>query len=291
MWETSRRWLVGGAAVVGVVFLLGLAWGRLAAPKAEPPDAGLRGGTVRGGPAAPEQQPTVPATPYPLPGPVVHDSGQTAAPAPSQGANTVPQAPDPYASKPGPAPQGQMPSDVEAYLRWLARVDLSRVQLDKEAEDVMGQTLPLLMTGGMGVDPDPSPSSPLSRRAPEFSRWAGRVSSLEQSFRSLQGLDAHWQRLGVLGSVHVPSQCSVLHSFYGRALGVEAGMARELAAAMASNQMDRVTKQMQSSRTAQDVLERADTEFGAVCSLYKVPQFYHIQVVPGTTQPQSVLPH
>lgn len=184
-----------------------------------------------------------------------------------------------------------MPSDVEAYLRWLAQVDVSRTQVDKDYEGSTAQMLPLQMTGGMGNDADTSQSSPAAKAVSGFNQWATRLRDLDRAFRSLQGLDVWWRRLGVPGAPHVPDQCGALHSYYGRALGVETGAARELAAAMASNQMDRVTKQMQSSRTAQDVLERADTEFGAVCSFYKVPQFYRIQVVPGTTQLPSVLPH
>lgn len=226
-------------------------------------------------PAAPPG-PISPLTPTPQP-----------VPTPSQ-VQTPPQA----------QPQG-MPRDVEAYLRWLAQVDISRAQMEKEAENATTQLLPELLTGGMGIDADTNEQNPLAKHVETFNRWSNRLRNLSQAFTSLQGLPAEhfeslqawWNRLSVPGAAHVPSQCGMLHSYYSQALGMQKGAADEIAAAMAARQIDRVTKQMQTSRDTQGVLERADSEFSAVCTFYKVPQFYHIQIVPGTTPLPPVLPH
>jgi hypothetical protein len=162
--------------------------------------------------------------------------------------------------------------------------------MESEAEAALPGLLAELMTGGMGIDADTVETNPVQKHAATFQQWYQRLTQLEGNFRNLRGLREVMQAVGAPGEPRVPSQCGMLHSYYGQAIATQSGSARELAAAMAAGQMDRVTKQMGASRRTQELLNRSDAEFGAVCELYKVGQFYRIKVVPGETQLPSVLP-
>ena len=47
---------------------------------------------------------------------------------------------------------------------------------------------------------------------------------------------------------------------------------------------------MGASNRAQELMGRADAEVGRVCAVYKVPQWFHIGVTPGTTPLPPILP-
>lgn len=191
------------------------------------------------------------------------------------------------APRPG---ETRMPPDVLAYLRWLAQVDTTRSEMESQAEAEVPGLLADLMTGGLGMDVDEVQESPVKRHAGTFERWYRRLTRLQQGFQNLEGLDRVMASLGVSGPPRVPAQCRMLHSFFGQALNSQTGAAREVAAAMAAQDISRVTQQMGASRRTQELLNRADAEFGAVCELYKVGQWYHIKVVPGTVTLPPVLP-
>ncbi len=220
------------------------------------------------------------------------------APTKSMGDNMVvappPKAPEnPVQAPPPQQPQQEkMPADVMAYLRWLAQVDTSRSAMESDGLAEMPKHMARVIdpTGELFADAATGEPNPTAKPAADFDRWYQRLARLQRGFQNLEELQRFQADLGVPGPARVPRQCAMLHNFFGQGLDAQTGAARELSSAIAALDMSRVTKQMDASRRTQELLNRADAEFGAVCELYKVGQFYRIKITPGQTTLPPVTP-
>lgn len=270
--------LAGGAvalACVGLVFGIA-AWvrGYTAGPSAPAPTPAAQGDSHAA--AAHNSQPPAPRMQSAGP------TGQSGAPPIWQPAPAVPQTPTPSPSPslpPRPNYQGQpqdgstvgMPQSVSAYLTWLIGIDRRRSAVEREAESSVAQIQPTLMTGGMGTDATPAHQpNPPAQPAAAYRRWMQKLADVQLQFRA--------------GAPAVPAECRALQAMYGQALSSQASEAAAVASAMEARDMNRITQQMQVSRSIQETLEAADNEFSRICKSYGIEPRYHIQVVPGTTQ-------
>lgn len=191
---------------------------------------------------------------------------------------------------PAPPPQAQMPPEVYAYLAWLSQKDIDRKQMEDAAQAELPGLMAGMLTGGMGMDADVNEQDPTAKYAQSFKVWNQRLVGLLRSFVALQGLDRAWAQYRAPGPPQVPQQCALLHGLYRQAIELQADSAREIAAAMISKDMNRITKQMASSKRAQGNLQRAEAELGRVCATYRVPQWFHIEATPGDTPLPPMMP-
>jgi len=224
-----------------------------------------------------------------------HGGEFVAAPPPNLGVKPITPAPTPVPSVPSPVAvnkpaEPQMPADVLAYLSWLAQENQHRVELESEGESVLPTLLPQLLTGGLGTDVESREDSPAPEHGKEFEEWSGRLKGLHGHFTHLVGLDDFWRQLRAPGSPHVPQQCVLLHGMYERSLGLQVDAVQQIAAYIVAKDVGGVERQMGASNRAQELMGRADAEVGRVCAVYKVPQWFHIGVTPGTTPLPPVLP-
>jgi hypothetical protein len=202
-------------------------------------------------------------------------------------------APNPQAQPPTPAPPpavNQMPGEVLAYLSWLAQEDITRKSAEDKGEALLPELIPLLMTGGMGMDADTNEQNPLDKHLQSFRYWNQQLAALHQHHRTLEGLGYFWNYYHARGQPHVPEQCSLLHSLYLQHLGVQREAVTEISAGIATKDINRVSKQLQATKVAQDLLRRSDEQVGRVCAAYNVPQWFHVTVTAGETQLPPVLP-
>jgi hypothetical protein len=183
-----------------------------------------------------------------------------------------------------------MPEDVLAYLSWLAQEDIGRARVESEGEAELPSLLPMLMTGGMGMDADTSESNPVPQHTQQFNYWNQKLVALLRHHSTLQDLGYFWTKFHAPGSPHVPESCSLLHSLYQQHVQLQADAVKEIAAGMATKDISRVTKQMEATKRAQDLLRRSDEQFGFICAKYNVQQWYHIKVTPGETPLPATLP-
>lgn len=239
--------------------------------------------------------PRPPVNPLPpmLAGRPPQGNGEPMTPAAPQGGEPPPQAAAPGQAPAAPEapPQPQMPPEVLAYLRWLSEdIDMWRAAMEQEAVAALPQYLPYLMTGGLGMNPENLQENPAAPLAREYFAWHRLLMQLRTRFQRLDHLDAFWRAERAPGRPHVPEACWRLHQLFGAALEVQAGASLAVAQGMAAKRLDQVTQQMAASGRAQQLLEEADRNTGAVCARYGVQPWFHIQVIPGTTPPPSLLP-
>jgi hypothetical protein len=207
---------------------------------------------------------------------------------PTPAANPQPAVQPPVIIKQPAEPQ--MPADVLAYLSWLAQQNEDRLQVEREGQGVLPSLLPQLLTGGLGVDVESREESPAPEHGREFEQWSGKLRGLHDHLVQLVGLELFWRKLNAPGSPHVPQQCTLLHGMYERSLGLQVDAVQQIAAYIAAKDAGGVSRQMEASNRAQELMARADAEAGRVCAVYKVPQWFHIGATPGTTPLPPILP-